>query len=72
MAAFFSLMIFEQLGYFTNKSKTAGVIRDKTAIIIAPSNEIIKSKSGVAAATITEIKNKLIKQNSKMWGESSI
>ena len=70
MAAFFNLMRFEQLGYFTNKSKTAGVIKDKTAMIITPSNEIIKSKSGVAAATRTEIKNKLIKQNSKMWGES--
>ena len=72
MTAFFSLMRFEQLGYFTNKSKTAGVIKDKTAIIMAPSNEIIRSKSGVAAATRTKIKNILIKHNSNMYGGSYI
>ena len=54
MTKFFSLVRREQLGNLTNRSKVAGVINDRNAIIIAPFNEIIRSKSGVAEATRTK------------------
>ena len=45
---------FEQLGCFTKRSKTDGVIQDRKDITIAPFKEIIKSKSGVIAAATTK------------------
>ena len=47
-----------QFGYLTSRSNVAGVINDKKDIRIEPFKDIIRSRSGVAAAART--KRKLI------------
>ena len=56
MTEFFSFTRFEQLGLCTSKSKTAGVIKDRNDINMAPFREIIRSRSGVVATARTENK----------------
>ena len=53
IAPFLSLIMSGQFGYLTSRSKVAGVINDKKDIRIEPFKDIIRSRSGVAAAART-------------------